>query len=114
MDERMVGDVMVLRPMDERLDAANSGMVKSRFVDAVNDGQRSFVIDLSAVDFMDSTGLAALMSCLKSLGGEGQIVLAGPSAKVMKLFTLTRLDKGVFSIFPTTEEALSHLGRSGA
>lgn len=113
MDERMIGDVMILSPTAQRLDAANSGMVKSRFVDAVNDGQSVFVMDLSAVDFMDSTGLAALMSCLKSLGGKGQIVLASPSEKVRKLFALTRLDQGVFQIFPTTDEALVFLNTEG-
>jgi anti-sigma B factor antagonist len=107
MEKRMMGDVMVLRPSDERLDAANSGSVKNSFVDAVNEGQRAFVIDLSAVDFMDSTGLAALMSCLKSLGGEGRIVLSEPSDKVRKLFALTRLDRGVFEIYDTTDEALN-------
>lgn len=111
MDERMIGDVMVLQPKAERLDASNSGLLKTHFVDSVNDGQRSFVIDLSGVDFMDSTGLAALMSCLKSLGGKGQIVMASPSDKVRKLFTLTRLDQGVFQIFDTTDEAIASLNK---
>ncbi|MFH1914014.1 MAG: STAS domain-containing protein [Pseudomonadota bacterium] len=114
MEERMVGKTMILRPVEERLDAANSGLLKSRFVDLVNDGHRSFVIDLSVVDFMDSTGLAALMSCLKTLGGEGEIVLAALSVKVRKLFALTRLDQGVFRIFVSTEEALAARdGRGG-
>jgi len=114
MDERMVGDVMVLRPLAERVDAANSGMIKGRFVDLVNDGQRVFVIDFSAVDFMDSTGLAALMSCLKSLGGDGEIVLASLSEKVGRLFKLTRLDQGVFRIFKSTNEALAFLAKGGS
>ncbi|MEF2231263.1 MAG: STAS domain-containing protein [Pseudodesulfovibrio sp.] len=110
----MVGEVMVMRPDAERVDAANSGMLKSRFLDAVNEGRRVFVIDMSVVDFMDSTGLAALMSCLKSLGGEGQIVLAALTEKVRRLFTLTRLDQGVFRIFDSTDEALAFLdGRGG-
>ena len=113
MNERMVGKVMVLSPTTERLDAANAGMIKSRFVDAFNDGHRLFVMDLSAVDFMDSSGLAALMSGLKSLGGEGQLVLASPSDKVRKLFALTRLDQGVFQIFDTAEEALASLANIG-
>jgi anti-sigma B factor antagonist len=111
MEERMENNTLILRPTAERMDASNSGMIKSRFVDAVNDGQRSFVIDLSAVDFMDSTGLAALMSCLKSLGGEGEVALAAPSEKVRKLFALTRLDQGVFRIYATTAEALAFLAK---
>ncbi|ADU64215.1 MAG: STAS domain-containing protein [Pseudodesulfovibrio sp.] len=114
MEERMVGKTMILRPVEERLDAANSGLLKSRFVDLVNDGHRSFVIDLSAVDFMDSTGLAALMSGLKTLGGDGEILLASLSVKVRKLFALTRLDQGVFRIFASTEEALAALGGKGS
>lgn len=109
MKETIQEGVMVLSPQSERMDAANSGMVKSRFVDAVNDGQQVFVIDLGAVDFMDSTGLAALMSCLKSLDDGGSIAIAAPSSKVRKLFSLTRLDKGVFDIFDTVGEAVAHL-----
>jgi len=113
MDERMIGDVMVLRPLTARMDAANSGTIKSRFVDAVNDGHRSFVMDLSAVEFMDSTGLASLMSCLKTLGGEGEIVLASPTEKVRSLFRLTRLDQGVFQIFATADKAVTALRQKG-
>lgn len=111
MDERMVGGVMVLRPRAERVDASNAGLLKSRFVDLVNDGRRDFVLDFSAVDFMDSTGLAALMSCLKSLGGEGRIVLASLSDKVGKLFRLTRLDQGVFRIYDSPDQALAALAK---
>ncbi|MUM78491.1 STAS domain-containing protein [Pseudodesulfovibrio sp. F-1] len=113
MEERTMGNAVILRPREERLDAANSGLLKSRFVDMVNDGHRSFVIDLSAVDFMDSTGLAALMSCLKTLGGQGEIVLASLTGKVRKLFALTRLDQGVFRLFASTEEALAALDGKG-
>lgn len=113
MNDTIQDGVMIISPTSERMDGANAGALKSRFVDALNEGQRAFVIDLGAVDFMDSTGLGALMSCLKSLGGEGNIVIASPSQKVRKLFALTRLDKGVFDIFVDVDEAVTHLVRKG-
>ncbi len=53
----------------------------------------ALVIDLSAVDFIDSTGLGVLVATLKHVreaGGSLDVVTAAP--RVLKVFTLTGLD----------------------
>lgn len=52
------------------------------------------VVDLSAVEFMDSTGLGMLVGALKySRTSGGDIALVGARPNVWKVFTITGLDK---------------------
>ncbi|MES9995396.1 anti-sigma factor antagonist [Desulfovibrio aminophilus] len=105
----MEGDILVVRVEGPRLDAAAAGAFKSEMVDFIHAGKHRLALDLSTVDFMDSTGLAALLSTMKTLGGTGEIVLSGLSEKVRKLFAITRLDRGVFRIFNTVDEMVNAL-----
>ena len=66
------------------------------------------VLDLSAVTFVDSSGLGAIVSSLKMLRGQGQLALCGMPNTVMSTFKLTRMDK-VFRIFPSHVEAIAAL-----
>lgn len=43
------------------------------------------VVDLSAVTFIDSTGLHAIVSAARSLNGQGPLVLTRPSRSVARL-----------------------------
>ena len=64
----------------------------------VNMGRIDFVIDFSECDFIDSTGLGALVSVYKKCAEhDGKIKLISLNAEVKKLFELTRLDR-VFEI----------------
>jgi anti-sigma B factor antagonist len=74
----------------------------------INEGQELIVLDLSEVDFVDSSGLGAIVASLKMLGGKGDLVISGASDKVMSLFKLTRMDR-VFQIFATRDEAVARL-----
>ena len=75
----------------------------------INSGTSQLIIDLSNVDFIDSSGLAALVSGLKKVRAlDGQLCLVGAKTNVMEVFKLTLLDK-VFIFFPTVEAALENL-----
>lgn len=63
------------------------------------------VLDLSKVDFMDSTGLGAMLSCLRALKGKGgALKLTGLTSDVAQLFEIVMMDR-VFEIYPSPEEA---------
>ena len=65
------------------------------------------VLDLGAVEFIDSTGLGALLSVLRKLKlGGGDLRLTGIGAQVLSIFRLVRMNK-VFEIYPSVEEAVS-------
>jgi anti-sigma B factor antagonist len=57
------------------------------------------------VQFLDSTGLGAIVSTLKRLEGDGVMVICNAGEMVMDVFRLTRMDR-VFPIVRTLDEAL--------
>lgn len=102
------GSVVVVKPLEKRMDATIAADFKTQMGVLINEGQALFVLDLSEVDFVDSSGLGAIVASLKMLGGKGDLVIASAGEKVMKLFKLTRMDR-VFQVFPTSDEALAQL-----
>ena len=80
-----------------RLDAAAAPAFKAALREIIDRGDTRIVIDFSRVQFMDSSGLGALVGCLKYLGARGTLEIARPSSAVMKVFELTRMTK-VFKI----------------
>jgi anti-sigma B factor antagonist len=107
--EKEVDGKLVLILKGKRLDAAAAPVFKHKMMDVINRGQTRIALDMSNVDFMDSTGLASLLSSLKSMGDKGKIVLFGLNKHIKQLFTITRLDKNVFQTFNTEEESLGAL-----
>lgn len=83
-----------------RLDASIAPQFKTDMMEIINGGARRIVLDMSAVKLIDSSGLGTLVSLLKSLNGQGSIVIRGPSPTVLGLFKLTRMDR-VFTIEST-------------
>lgn len=68
---------------------------------------RHLVIDLSKVEFLDSTGLGVLVGGLKRLRAlGGTLVLVCAQARILKIFQITGLD-GIFTIVPTEEAAVA-------
>ncbi len=110
IEERKVGNVLVVLPREKRIDASVSTGFKGRMVDWINQGNRRIVLDLSEVDFIDSSGLGAIVSTLKTLGNDGDLVICGIRETVMGLFKITRMNR-VFQIFATESEAIEALSR---
>jgi anti-sigma B factor antagonist len=86
-----------------RLDAARTPELRSALV-SVAGGRSQLIIDLSKVDFIDSTALGGFISVLKALGSDGELALAGARPPVRRLLELTRLDQ-VMRLHPTLDEA---------
>jgi anti-sigma B factor antagonist len=95
-----------------RLDARNAQTVKESLLQLVDGGITQLVVDLKEVPYIDSAGLAALVSALKSTRrAEGNIMLSGVQPQARTVFSLTMLDQ-VFSIHPSIEAALDSLALS--
>ncbi len=91
-------------PVDE-LDASNAGEFK-RDIAPVLDSDTRVVMDFSHLRFIDSSGLGAVLSCLRQLSAKGgDLKLCGMSKQVRSTFELVRMHR-VFDIFPTREEAV--------
>ena len=91
-------------PVDE-LDASNAAELK-RDIAPVLDTNTRLVIDLSRLRFIDSSGLGAMLSCLRQLSAKnGDLKLCCMTQQVRAAFELVRMHR-IFDIFSTREEAV--------
>lgn len=89
----------------DELDASNSAEFKQRMAPVLA-AHRNVVIDLARVRFIDSSGLGAMLSCLRQLRAKGgDLELCGLSKSVRAAFELVRLHR-VLDIRPTQAEAI--------
>lgn len=87
------------------VDAGTVHQLRDAFDTVVAAGQHRFVIDLAAVPFMDSSGLAVLVQLFKRVRvGEGDVRIAALQPTVLRIFELVRLTR-VFELFDTAEQA---------
>jgi len=100
-----IGDVAVLVVPVEELDASNAGEFK-REIAPVLAAHARLVLDLTRVRFVDSSGLGAFISCLRTLNAKGgDLKLCGMSTQVRAVFELVRMHR-VFDILATRDEAV--------
>jgi anti-sigma B factor antagonist len=96
---------VVIRVQTHRLDAAVSGDFRSAVKARVRPN-RNVVLDLTAVELVDSTGLGSIVSLMKEVGPHGQVRLCGVRGPVASLLKVTRLDKLLIT-YGTAEDALA-------
>ena len=90
-----------------RLDAVTALELKAQFKRLVEAGTVELIVDLAEVPFIDSSGLAALVSGLKATRqAQGTLKLAGLSDQARTIFRLTMLER-VFEIYDDAEAALA-------
>jgi anti-sigma B factor antagonist len=99
--------VCVVTPAGE-IDLASAPRLKSSLVGFLDEGYARFVLDLSEVRYLDSTGLGVLIAFSRRLTDDGQIVLADAPDSVLGLLELTGLEAR-FQTFATVEDALSQI-----
>ena len=88
-----------------RIDASNSGELLKAFTEWLKQTS-NFVFDCKELDFIDSSGLGTIVSCLrKSLEHHGDLKLAALGPKVAMVFELTKARR-LFSIFSESAEAI--------
>jgi len=80
------------------LDIATAPQLRHELLDLIGRSVRIVTVDLAQIDFIDSTGLAVLISGLKRLReGGGDLTLRSPSRTALRLLEITGLSK-VFAI----------------
>ena len=96
----------------ENLDAGNVKEFHDAIHEAVN-ASHTLLLDMACLTFVDSSGLGALLSVLRSMNGKnGQLRLFGMTRPVTALFELVRMHR-LFAIFATREQALEDLAAAG-
>jgi anti-sigma B factor antagonist len=89
------------------VDVATAPELKERLTGLVNDGRVKLVLDLSGVDFLDSTGLGMIVSALKrARTHDGDLRIVCTESRITRLFEITGLDKAL-TVWPTVDAAVA-------
>ncbi|MCC1492110.1 STAS domain-containing protein [Cognatishimia sp. F0-27] len=89
-----------------RIDASMAIRFKDEMRTITAQGQPRVVLDLSTVEFIDSSGLGAIVAAMKAMPAGTKLELAGLTDTVDKVFRMTRMDS-IFTIHPSRAEAIS-------
>jgi len=101
-------DLLIVRVKEKRLDARVAPEFRETLQPLVEEGIKKIALNLEVTEFIDSSGLGAIVSVLKAMGSNGNIAISNSAGAVLQMFKLTRMDK-IFSIFPSEEEAVGSL-----
>jgi anti-sigma B factor antagonist len=105
------GPAVLVRVDETQILADRAESFRVRLLACVPAPGARVALDMSRVDFLDSSGLGALVSLLKAVRPEGELVLFAVRPSVREILRLTHLD----SVFPCEDDesaALSHMGAS--
>jgi anti-sigma B factor antagonist len=111
--ETKTGEVLVVA-LQGHLDTVSSTPLEDRLRTLVEEGARQMVLDLSGVDYVNSSGLKAILVTAKQIEtAGGKLVLCGLSPNVMMIFDMIGFSR-ILNILPGREEAVRSLEADGA
>lgn len=110
IEQRRVGSSLVIRVLEPRLGADRAKAFKETLGKFVEKGESRLILDLSCVEFIDSSGLGAILSVLKAMGTGGELIVCGTTDPVESLFKLTRMDR-IFEVHRSLEDGLNAVCR---
>ncbi|MCX4546867.1 anti-sigma factor antagonist [Streptomyces sp. NBC_01565] len=106
-----VSDFVTVVTVDGAVDVCSAAKVRNLLVDLVSHGRVFLVLDLSMLDWADSTGFGVVVGGLRGVrrygGGMALVVTHERIAKLFQIQGLTR----VFPIFDLVDPAVESLSR---
>ncbi len=91
--------------LEGEIDVYTSTQLKQEIADVIGQGTKFLVLNLSKVEYLDSTGLGLLIGALKRLReNEGNLCIVSPSVRIVRVFEITGLYK-IFKIYASEAEA---------
>ena len=106
MHSHLVGEVCILEWKTSHLDSSNTNEFKAQ-ANAIIATSPKVILDLTGVTFIDSAGLGALLSLMRSLRERnGDFRLCCAAKAIQLLFDLVRINK-ILDIHGTQEEAIA-------
>ncbi|TAK49334.1 MAG: anti-sigma factor antagonist [Saprospiraceae bacterium] len=99
----------VINLKEENLNSVVAPSLKSELVILSNEGVPNLILDLSDVNYVDSSGLSAILTANRLWKSIGSFVLTGiMHDPVRKLIEISRLDT-VLTILPTVQESVDYI-----
>ena len=106
---RSVSDNISIIDMEGEVDVYTAPQLKQQIINLLDSGVQHIVVNLDAVEYLDSTALGVLIGGLKRLRERnGSLDLICPNPRIKRIFEITGLDK-IFDIYSTEVEAMSAL-----
>ena len=113
IDESKSGDVLVVT-LNGHLDTASSLPLEDRLRRLIEEGATRLLLDLTGVDYVNSSGLKAILVAAKQIeAAGGRFALCGLNANVFMVFEMIGFTR-ILSILPAREEAVRSLEADGA
>ena len=89
------------------IDVYTAPRLRQALIDLIEGGASDILVDMSRVDFLDSTGLGVLVGGLKRVKAkDGSLEIVATQDKILKIFEITGLSK-VFPIHDSVDAAVS-------
>jgi anti-anti-sigma factor len=108
-----VGSVLVVTTPGE-IDMTNADGLGVALLDAVGNGHRRFVVNMTGTRFCDSAGVHALASAhRRALAEDHRLLLAVSDAAVLRVFAIMGIDR-IIPSFATLAEALAYAAADGS
>jgi anti-anti-sigma factor len=107
---KKTGKITIFRLNENRFDSQIAGLVKGELTILLHtDDVKHLIIDLSQVEYCDSSGLSAILLAFRILQtNEGHIRLASPTKSVRTLIEISQLNR-ILPICNTVDEAIKEL-----
>lgn len=113
IDIKTEGDLTVYR-LRGSLDLATSPSVRAALMQSASEGKHDIVVDLTKLEFLDSTGLGALIGAhRRALEHGGKVRLAVGEGPIARLLNITGLIR-VFPVYGSLEDAIANNDRMTA
>lgn len=111
MDTRTIDNKLPVIELEGEVDVYTAPQLKQQMINLLESGNKQMMIDLTKVEYLDSTALGVLIGGLKRMREmDGNMVLVCPSARIRRVFEITGLDK-IFDIYNTADEAQEAVGK---
>lgn len=102
--ENLEADVPVIE-LEGEVDVYTAPQLKQQMISLLESGAKQMVVDLTKVEYFDSTALGVLIGGLKRIRErDGNLSLICPNPRIRRVFEITGLDK-IFDIYNSTDEA---------
>jgi anti-anti-sigma factor len=92
-----------------RMDAVTAPVFEKSLSELIAQGEHTFVVNLSALEYISSAGLRSILASAKQLKSKnGEIIFAGLRGAVEEVFKISGFHS-IFKVFDTEEKALKKI-----
>jgi len=108
------GGAAIIYRLHGSLDLATAPSLRAALLEAANEGKHEIIVDLTELEFLDSTGLGALIGAhRRALENSGRVRLSVRDGPIQRLLNITGLMR-IFAVYGSLDAALNDRDRLAA